>query len=70
MVLLDTLLVGGDGGALDADVVLLDRMCSIDGNLVLGLSTIKDVSVRKLSSIDLTMLLEDCILLYFSTFSR
>lgn len=32
--LLDTLLVRGDGRTLDSNVVLEDRLCSIDGHLI------------------------------------
>lgn len=35
--LLDPRLVGGDGRALDADAVLLDRLGGVDGDLVVGL---------------------------------
>jgi hypothetical protein len=35
---LDARLVGGDGGALDADAVLLDRVGGVDGDLVVGAS--------------------------------
>lgn len=38
--LLDPRLVGGDGGALDTNAILLDGFGSVDGNLVVGLVTV------------------------------
>ena len=38
--LLHTGLIGGDGGALDTDTVLLDGLGGINGNLVIGLVTV------------------------------
>ena len=34
--------IGRDGGAFDADAMLLDRICGIDGDLVLGLVAVLD----------------------------
>lgn len=38
--LLDTSLIWGDGGTLDADTVLLDSLGGLDGDLVIGLITV------------------------------
>ena len=38
--LLNTGLIGGDGGALDTDTVLLDSLSGINGDLVIGLITV------------------------------
>ena len=38
--LLDTGLIGGDGGALDADTILLNGLSSLDCDLVIGLVTV------------------------------
>lgn len=38
--LLDTSLIGGDGGTLDTDTVLLDSLGGLDGDLVIGLITV------------------------------
>jgi hypothetical protein len=38
--LLNTGLIGGDGGALDTDTVLLDSLRGINGDLVIGLVTV------------------------------
>ena len=35
---LDTRLIGGDGRTLDADLVLLDRLCSVDSHGIIGLT--------------------------------
>ena len=43
--LLDTSLIGGDGGALDTDLVLLDGLGSIDGDLVVGRITVLHAEV-------------------------
>lgn len=40
--LLNPLLIGGDGGTLDTDVVLLYSFCGILGDLVIGGITILD----------------------------
>nr|GFD53224.1 hypothetical protein [Tanacetum cinerariifolium] len=39
------LLVGGDGGALNAHAVLLDGVGRVDGDLVIGLVTVLDAEV-------------------------
>ncbi|CAG9096414.1 unnamed protein product, partial [Plutella xylostella] len=43
--LLDSLLVGSDGGALDADVVLLDGVGTVDSDLVVGLVAVLHAQV-------------------------
>lgn len=43
--LLDSLLVGSDGSALDADVVLLDGVGAVDGDLVVGLVAVLHAQV-------------------------
>ena len=43
--LLDARFVGGDGRALDADPVLLDRVRGVDGHLVVGLVAVLDAEV-------------------------
>lgn len=47
--LLDTLLIGGDGGALDTDRVLLDGLGGIHCDLVVGLITVLE-TLRPLAS--------------------
>ena len=39
---LDSGLIGGDGGALDTDMVLLDGVGGVDGHLVIGLVAVLD----------------------------
>ena len=41
----DALLIGGDGGAFDTDVVLLDGQSRVDGDLVIGLVTVRQAQV-------------------------
>lgn len=43
--LLNTGLIGGDGGALDTDTVLLDGLGGINGDLVIGLITVFDTEI-------------------------
>lgn len=43
--LLDTLLIGGDGRALDTDRVLLDGLGGIESDLVVGLVTVLQTKV-------------------------
>lgn len=38
--LLNTSLIGSDGGALDTDTILLDSLGSLNGDLVIGLVTV------------------------------
>ena len=38
--LLNTGLIGGDGGTLDTDTVLLDSLSGVNGDLVIGLVTV------------------------------
>jgi hypothetical protein len=38
--LLNTGLIGGDGGALDTDTILLNGLSSLDGDLIIGLVTV------------------------------
>lgn len=38
--LLNTGLIGSDGGTLDTNGILLDSLCAVDGNLVVGLVTV------------------------------
>lgn len=45
--LLDTGLIGGDGGALDADAVLLDSFSGVDGDLVICLVTVGETLQRE-----------------------
>ena len=60
--LLYTSLVGGDGGALDTNGVLLDGLGGINGNLVVGLITVFKtlVSVR----VDSRKTLQNCLMLF------
>jgi len=44
----DTGLVGGDGGALDADVGAEDGICGVDGDLVVGGVAVLDAEVKVL----------------------
>ncbi|GAA5230914.1 hypothetical protein GCM10025794_35390 [Massilia kyonggiensis] len=37
---LDTGFIGGDGGALDTNTILLDGLSSLNGDLVIGLVTV------------------------------
>jgi len=46
--LLDTRFIGSDRGALDTNVVLLDRLSSLDGHAVLGLVTVRQTQVEVL----------------------
>ena len=39
-------LVGGDGGAFDADAMLLDRIRGVDGDLVVGLVAVLDAEIE------------------------
>lgn len=43
--LLNTGLIGGDGGALDTNTVLLNSLGGINGNLVIGLITVLDTQI-------------------------
>ena len=43
--LLDSGLIGSDGCALDTHRVLLDGLCSIDGDLVVGLVSVRETEV-------------------------
>lgn len=44
--LLNTGLIGGDGGTLDTDTILLDGLSGIDGHLVVGLVTVLETLGR------------------------
>ena len=59
--LLDTLLVGGDGGALDADRVLLDGLCSIERDLVVGLVAVRQAQVVVLE-VDVEVWVDEAVL--------
>src|ERR1700733_15921128 len=39
-------LVGGDGGAFDADAVELDRLSGLDGDLIVGLVALVDAEIE------------------------
>ena len=43
--LLDTALIGSDGGALHTNPILLDSLCSVNGDLVVGLVTVLNSQV-------------------------
>lgn len=47
--LLNTGLIGGDGGTLDTDTVLLDSLGGINGDLVIGLVTVLKTLERGIS---------------------
>jgi hypothetical protein len=46
--LLDTGLIRGDGGALDADLVFLDGVCAVDSDLIVSGITVLDAQVEVL----------------------
>ena len=43
--LLDTGLIGGDGGTLDTNTILLNGLGGINGNLVVGLITVLNTQI-------------------------
>lgn len=47
--LLNTGLIGSDGGTLDTDTILLDGLSGINGDLVVGLVTVFNALSRKVS---------------------
>jgi hypothetical protein len=48
--LLNTGLIGGDGGTLDTDTILLDSLGGINSNLIIGLITV--LQTLKTSNMD------------------
>ena len=46
--LLDSVLIGGDGGALDADLAVLDGLGSVESDFVVGLVPVLDAQVEVL----------------------
>lgn len=46
--LLNTGLIGGDGGTLDTDTVLLDGLSGVNGDLVIGLVTVLKTLIKPL----------------------
>jgi hypothetical protein len=47
-----SLLVRGDGGALDSDLAGLDGFCSVDGDLVRGCVSVLDGQIKVLEVLD------------------
>lgn len=59
--LLDTSLIGGDGGTLDTDLVLLDGLGGVNGDLVVGLVTVLETEIIVLQ-VDIEVGIDELVL--------